>query len=274
MDPGGDGGTGGSEPSPQGSPLEVAGASSAQVAAGRTARAPAAQEWADVLNVEDDELIPQQRVCKGQASQVTDEVLQREDDPSKFEVDGKDKSWFMQKGGMMFRSENHERFQLKLMFFGDEVNRYGDDYADLSRAEQHATMNWMVMAGVAPRECKLTGYKDCKAAGFFFLFHINYRRTAWRVIGCPHSCLLEDGEGKRYTCNPQEAGQLELPAAEGQALVVEYGDRELRILDAAGLVVARGRWESGTEGGKLPDAEYHPVVLTPNCPTRLQVTVE
>merc|ERR1712187_312825 len=122
----------------------------------------------------------------------------------------------------MFECGNPNSFRLSFVFFGDSRNRYGDDFAELSRAEQHASINWLLMVGVASQDYELTGYRDCKVAGFFFLLHLNYRRTRWRVICCPHNAELEDVTGRRYTCNPQDAGQFELPAHEGQELAVEY----------------------------------------------------
>merc|ERR1712107_865298 len=90
---------------------------------------------------------------------------------SRFKVDGLDRGWFLQKGSIMFDCPDPGAFRLKLTFLGDAVNRYGDDYAEMSRAEQAAQENYLLMAGVAPLNCKLTGYKDCKSSGFYFLFH-------------------------------------------------------------------------------------------------------
>ena len=34
--------------------------------------------------------------------------------------------------------------------------------------------------------------EDCKTSGFYFIFHLNYRRTRWRIIACPHNAEIED----------------------------------------------------------------------------------
>lgn len=239
-------------------------------------KAPDAQEWAEVFDADVEEVKDVQSRGLGQVCQITEEVWQNPDDPERFQVQGKDKSWFLQKGGLMFDCPDPARFQLQVSLLGDDVNRYGDVYAELSRAEQAMQENWLLMAGVAPRTYKLTGFKDCKAGGFYFLFHLSYRRTCWRIIGCPHNSELEDPRsGKTYSCNPQESDHFEIPAFEGQTLVVEYEDRELWLVDN-GIRVLRGYWShdgGGAEEGKLPDQEYRPVVLTSNCPTRLQVRV-
>lgn len=214
-------------------------------------------------------------VGRGQVRQITCEVDQDASDPSIFRVDGKDKSWFMQKGGIMFDRRDPASFCLGVRFLGDKANRFGDAYAELSRAEQHATANWLLMVGVAPLGYELTGHRDCKAGGFYFLLHLNYRRTAWRVIACPHEAELEDAHGRLYTCDPQARGQLELPAREGQTLGVEYTEGELWLMEG-GARVARGHWvhtDVAAGQGRLPRGEYFPVILTPNCPTVLQAAV-
>lgn len=252
-------------------------AASAGSAADSLSKAPDAQEWATVLDVDESEFIPAGPEPRGQVSQITEEVTQDPDDTALFKVQGKDKSWFMQKGGIMFKSSSTEAFRLKVSFVGDAVNRYGDDYADLSRVEQAAQENWLLMAGVASKSYKLTGYKDCKASGFYFLFHLSYRRTCWRIIGCPHHAELEDPQGKFYTCNPQDANHFEIPAYEGQTLVIEYSNRQLCIVDEKRQRVVCGHWRHDGEGaelGKLPIGEYQPVVLTPNCPTQFRAWVE
>merc|ERR1711972_281007 len=118
--------------------------------------------------------------------------------------------------------------------------------------------------------------------GFYFLLHLNYRRTHWRVIGSPHNSELQDVAGETYTCNPQDGGQFELPAHEGQQLGVEFAGRELWLLDG-GERVLRGFWTqedeateqggSDDDSGKLPVAEYYPAILTSNCPTSLRAVV-
>jgi len=242
----------------------------------KSGRAPMHQEWAEVLDVEDEALLDIPPVGRGQVLQITSEVEQDEDDDSCFKVDGKDKSWFLQKGAVTFKCEDYNFFRIQVTFCGGKTNKFGDDYADLSRAEQHATMNWLIMIGIAVREKKLTGYKDCKSTGFYFLFHLNYRRTRWRIIGCPHNSELEDTNGNLYTCNPQDANQFELPAYEGQTLTVEYQNRELWVLDS-GSRVTRGHWAIPDTGiaaaGNLPDEQYMPAILTSNCPTHCQVQV-
>eukprot|EP00747_Dinoflagellata_sp_TGD_P167279 gnl/TRDRNA2_/TRDRNA2_191387_c0_seq1.p1 gnl/TRDRNA2_/TRDRNA2_191387_c0~~gnl/TRDRNA2_/TRDRNA2_191387_c0_seq1.p1 ORF type:complete len:284 (-),score=63.41 gnl/TRDRNA2_/TRDRNA2_191387_c0_seq1:30-854(-) len=233
-------------------------------------------EWADVFEVSDDALILQPKVGRGQVHQITHEVAQDEQDPALFEVDGKDQSWFMQKGAVMFDCPDPANFQLQLKFLGGRQSCFGDDYAELSRAEQLAQVNWLLMAGVAPKSYQLTGYKDCKVSGFYFLLHLNYRRTAWRIIGCPHSnCEIEDMEGELHTSDPQDGNQFELPAYESQTISVEYSNGELWLLDN-GERVCRGCWaheDESLEEGKLPGKDYRPVVLTPNCKTHLRAEV-
>jgi len=245
-------------------------------AASPRVKAPA---WAEVLECDDEELLAPRKVGRGQVSQITHEVEQSIEDPTRFEVAGKDKSWFIQKGGLMLDSKESSQFKLNATFFGNGAREslFGDDYAELSRADQAATINYLLMCGVAPKDYMLTGFKDCKAGGFYFLFHINYRRTAWRIIGCPHTCELEDTEGNFYTCDPQASNHFELPASEGQTLTVELSsDRELWVCEN-GRRLVRGIWEQedGESEGKLPrDVEFRPVVLTPNCPTKVAVVVE
>lgn len=257
---------------------EAPAASAATAAATATAlKAPEAQEWAEVLDVDESDLLASGPEPRGNAIQLTEEVVQDPDDSSRFRVDGKDRSWFMQKGGVMFETASPTSFRLKISFAGGAVNSYGDNYADLSRVDQAVQENWLLMAGVAPRSYKLTGYKDCKAGGFYFLFHLSYRRTCWRIIGCPHQAELQDSQGQVYTCNPQDGNQFELPAYEGQTLVIEYANRELSIVDEQGGRLVCGHWRhegEGAEEGKLPEQEYRPVVLTPNCPTQFKAWVE
>lgn len=239
---------------------------------------PGAQEkswWKQVVRDEDFAFKDRKREGEGQVCQITSEVWQDESDPSCFKVDGKDKSWFMQKGGVMFSSADPAHFSLNVRLLGGELNRYGDDYADLSRADQHEAINWLWMAGVAPESYELTGHKDCKVGGFFFLFHLNYRRTKWRILGCPHNSELEDAAGKLYNCDPQASGQYELPAYEGQTITIEFENGELWIVEN-GCRMLRGQWSHGdqpADPGKLPDKVYRPVILTANSPTYLQATV-
>mmetsp|Transcript_7328 Transcript_7328/g.22955 ORF Transcript_7328/g.22955 Transcript_7328/m.22955 type:complete len:236 (-) Transcript_7328:84-791(-) len=232
------------------------------------AAAPMHQEWAEVLEAEDEELLPPRKAGQGSVCQITPEVYQDPEDSSVFRVDGKDKSWFMQKGGIMFDHPDAARLRLRVRFLGDAVNRYGEDYAELSRAEQHATINWLLMLGVAPRGYELTGYRDCKAGGFYFLLHLDYRRTCWRVAACPHCAELEDAEGTPYPCDPRDRGRYELPAHEGQALFLELAGQDL-WLSEAGERRLRGRWPPAAG----PAADLRPVLLLPNCPTALEATL-
>lgn len=219
-----------------------------------------------------DDLAP---VGRGQVRQITAEVEQDRTDAALFRVAGKDKSWFLQKGGIVFERSNPSRFYVDVVFEGGVLSRFGDEYAEISRAQQLATINWLLMVGVAKSDYDLTGYRDCKTSGFYFLFHLNYRRTRWRIIGCPHNCELEDADGRLYTCDPQESGQFEHPAYEGQVLTVAFEGGELWLVDN-GVRVLRGLWGLSPDGtdaaevsprGQLPAGEYFPAVLTPNCPT-------
>merc|ERR1712032_1296475 len=121
------------------------------------------------------------------------------------------------------------------------------------------------MVGVAQVQTELTGYKDCKSSGFYFLLHLNYRRTAWRVICCPHAAEVQDMDSKRYPSDPQQDGQFEIPAYEGQKLGIEYENSSLWLTND-GTRVARGCWK--TEDGnndssaELPEGDYRPTVLT------------
>lgn len=194
-----------------------------------------------------------------------------------FEVEGGDKSWFLQRGGLLLARRGPEaRFLLRVTFLGGARNRYGDAYAALSLAEQRATRNWLLMLGAAPRGRELTGHRDCKAGGFYFLLHLDRRRAAWRVVACPHEAELEDAAGRLYACDPRGADRLEVPAREGQVLGVEYAEGALWLLEG-GARAARGHWAHGDgaagEGG-LPRGEYLPAVLFPNCPTSLRAEVE
>mmetsp|Transcript_56020 Transcript_56020/g.156085 ORF Transcript_56020/g.156085 Transcript_56020/m.156085 type:complete len:225 (-) Transcript_56020:63-737(-) len=212
---------------------------------------------------------------RGQVHQITPEVTQDKEDVAVFEVDGKDKSWFLQKGGLLFDCGDAPGFRMDVSFLGGATSCFGDDYAELSRAGQHATINWMLMVGAARSDVQLTGYKDCKTSGFYFLLHLNYRRTHWRVICCPHNAELEDSKGEFHTCNPQDGDQFEFESHEGQTLGVELAGRELWLLDG-GARIARGHWvhgDSDVEGGRLPVGKYRPAVLTPNCPTRFRAAV-
>lgn len=215
---------------------------------------------------------------RDQVEYMTAEVKQDSDDPANFSVSGKDKSWFIQNGGILFKCEDPTNFRLKAQFGGGARNHFADAYADLSMAEQKATINWLIMLGIAFLNCELTGYRDCKDSGFYFLFHLNYRRTAWRIIGCPHNCEVVDLKGKTYTCNPQRSGQFELRAYEGQVISVEYADNILWILDGK-TRVASGRWRIEDEDvyveyGELPRSDYLPAVLTSNCPTEVRIEVD
>lgn len=242
--------------------------------ASAAALAPCQQDWAEVLEPGDED-VPPQRPSTGQVRHITCEVEQDTSDDAVFRVDGKDKSWFMQKGAITFERADPGHFRLEVQFLGGPTSRFGDAYAELSRAEQQATINWLLMVGVARGDYDLTGYKDCKSSGFYFLLHLNYRRTHWRVIGCPHNSELENNEGTFFTCNPQDGGQFELPASEGQMLGVEFSERELWLLDG-GARVLRGHWASegeGAEVGNFRDAAYYPAILTPNCPTVLRAVV-
>lgn len=246
-------------------------------------KAPFAQEWAEVLDAnDDDDPNVYLRPPNGQVRHITQEVDQDYYDPKVFRLDGKDKSWFLQKGAMTFHRADAKKFRLEVCFLGGEKSRFGDEYADLSRAEQHATINWLLMIGVARGSHELTGYKDCKSSGFYFLLHCNYRRTHWRVIGCPHNSELQDPKGASYTCNPQDGSQFELLAVENQQLGIEFADQEVWLL-SGGERVLRGFWthaarefgeEAGdAEDGKLPDVEYFPAILTSNCPTEFSAVV-
>ncbi|CAE8597740.1 unnamed protein product [Polarella glacialis] len=233
------------------------------------------KEWAEVLLDEDDDSEELEApVGRGQVRQLTFEVQQDEADATLFRVDGKDKSWFLQKGAVVFNRPSESRFRLEVTFQAGLSSRFGDEYAELSRAEQSSTINWLLMAGIARGGSELTGYRDCKTSGFYFLFHLNYRRTRWRIIACPHTAELEDTAGKLYTGNPQDADQFELPAYEGQILSVEYADGELWLLEA-GLRRVRGIWayNEAVPEGKLPAGDYYPTVLTSNCPTAFHARV-
>jgi len=239
--------------------------------------APCEQEWAEVFEADDGDLLVDGRPTpgRGQVKLITFEVRQDPEDDAVFRVEGKDKSWFLQKGALAFNCADPRRFRLEAQFLGGETCRFGDDYADLSRAEQQATINWLLMIGAAKADFGLTGYKDCKSSGFYFLLHASYRRTCWRIIGSPHTCELEDVDGRTYTCNPQDGGQFELPAREGQTFGVELCDGELWLTDG-GARVLRGNWKFGEEDiepGKLPDIDFAPAILTPNCPTAFRASV-
>eukprot|EP00933_Yihiella_yeosuensis_P048734 TRINITY_DN45093_c0_g1_i1.p1 TRINITY_DN45093_c0_g1~~TRINITY_DN45093_c0_g1_i1.p1 ORF type:complete len:287 (-),score=56.15 TRINITY_DN45093_c0_g1_i1:23-841(-) len=240
-------------------------------------KAPSEQEWAEVLLEDQDEQTDSAPSGRGQVRQITVEVQQDPDDVSLFRVDGKDKSWFLQKGAISFNRASPNRFRIEVSFQSGPTSRFGDDYAELSRAEQNASINWLLMLGVARSDNELTGYRDCKTSGFYFLFHLNFRRTHWRIIGSPHTAELEDTNGKLYTCNPQDDEQLEIPAFEGQKLSVEYAEGELWVLNGENRV-ARGIWVTENdsevvEEGKLPSGDYYPTVLTSNCPSAFHARV-
>lgn len=228
-------------------------------------KAPSLQEWAELVPAEGSPDTPRQPL-RGQVRQITPEVVQDETDVSLFKVEGKDKSWFLQKGAVTFERPGSARFRLDVTFTGGLQSRFGDDYAELSRAEQADTINWLVALGVVRHDAVLTGYKDCKTTGFYFIFHLNYRRTHWRIIACPHNAEIEDFSGKRFTSDPQEDQQFELEAYEGQTLSVEFADGELFICERDQRR-ALGVWAFDDGSARLPDVEYFPAVLTSNCPT-------
>ncbi|CAE7895415.1 unnamed protein product, partial [Symbiodinium microadriaticum] len=68
--------------------------------------------------------------------QITPEVVQErssgtdETDVSLFKVEGKDKSWFLQKGAVTFERPGSARFRLDVTFTGGPRSRFGDDYAE------------------------------------------------------------------------------------------------------------------------------------------------
>eukprot|EP00405_Crypthecodinium_cohnii_P042561 CAMPEP_0206566948 /NCGR_PEP_ID=MMETSP0325_2-20121206/24958_1 /ASSEMBLY_ACC=CAM_ASM_000347 /TAXON_ID=2866 /ORGANISM="Crypthecodinium cohnii, Strain Seligo" /LENGTH=253 /DNA_ID=CAMNT_0054070067 /DNA_START=40 /DNA_END=801 /DNA_ORIENTATION=- len=239
------------------------------------------KEWIEVIQAqdeleEDEQIDEKPREVLGQVRQLTEEVRQDPQHPKVFAVDGLDKSWFCQKGSITFKraDEQQQNFTLEVSFVGSELSRFGDDYADLSRAEQQATINWLLMIGVAREDYQMTGYKDCKSSGFYFLLHCNYRRTAWRVIGCPHNGHLEDVHGNKFTSNPQDGGQFEFPAAEDQHMSVRYEDGEVWLVDGQEKLV-RGLWDVGEEAPQatLPSGRYIPAILTPNCPSHFHAEV-
>eukprot|EP00931_Biecheleriopsis_adriatica_P048597 TRINITY_DN28098_c0_g1_i1.p1 TRINITY_DN28098_c0_g1~~TRINITY_DN28098_c0_g1_i1.p1 ORF type:complete len:290 (+),score=51.92 TRINITY_DN28098_c0_g1_i1:75-872(+) len=238
-------------------------------------KAPSEQQWASLLLDEDRPETPPP-VGRGQVQQITPEVEQDREDPSLFHVDGKDRSWFLQKGALLLERASPSRFRVDVIFQGGPKSRFGDDYAELSRAEQADTMNWLLAVGVARSGVELTGYRDCKTSGYYFILHANYRRTRWRVIASPHNAELEDVDGKLYSCNPQDANQFEIEAFEGQTLSVEYAENELWILEG-GSRRARGHWvfedDETVPCGKLPPGDYRPAVLTSNCPTSFHARV-
>lgn len=235
------------------------------------------------IDYEDEDLFPKPTVPLGQVMWITHEVEQDTEDVELFKVTGKDKSWFQQKGGTMFHCKDPKNFRISIEFVGDEQNLYGTEYAVLSMAEQQNQKNWLIMVGIAPKDYELTGYKDCKMDGsYYFLFHLCYRRTFWRIIGCPHyNAELEDLEGNAYTCDPQKANQYEYTAYAGQKLTVEYKDNELWVVDADGEKVLKGIWVfdedspyADTVVTEIPrEVEYRPVVLTPNSPVEYRVTI-
>lgn len=218
--------------------------------------------------------------ANNQVRQVTREVRQHPGDCAVFEVDGKDKSWFVQKGAVSFEPSDPAAFRMDVTFIGGELSRFGDDYAELARAEQLATINWMLMVGVVHSDYSLTGYKDCKAAGFFFLLQLNYRRTRWRVACCPHDASVVDAQERRYPSDVHGIEPLfEVPACEGQALGIEYAHGILWLLDC-GSRIACGTWAAiadaasgGVQECRLPPGDYIPAILTPNCPTRFHCAV-
>lgn len=213
---------------------------------------------------------------KGQVNQLTVEVDQDRSDSRVFRVQGKDKSWFIQKGAVTFERSNPQHFVLEASFVGGKRNRFGDHYAELSRADQLDTINWMIMMGVARSSWEMSGYKDCKASGFYFLVQANYRRTAWNVIGCPHNCEVTDMNGDTYASEPQGLGHFEFPAYDGQRIGIEYTNREVWLL-SDGKRIVRGCWAhdvGGAENGLLPDVEYAPALLLPNCPTEISAEVQ
>merc|ERR1719469_248202 len=100
---------------------------------------PDQQEWAQILeaeNADEEEEEAPPRLPAGQVKQITSEVDQDLADPAVFRVDGKDKSWFLQKGAISFERKDPNSFQLEVEFLGDAANRFDDAYAELSRVEQ------------------------------------------------------------------------------------------------------------------------------------------
>ncbi|CAK0888226.1 unnamed protein product [Prorocentrum cordatum] len=142
---------------------------------------------------------PPVAACRGQARLVTREVVQDDpEEPSRFSVDGKDKSWFVQKGAVSFHCRDPSAFSLDLSFLGGARSLFGERYAGLSRQEQESSINWLVAAGAAFEDWELTGYRDCKLAGFFFLLHLNYRRAgAWSAAPTTASWRTRPGGATR-----------------------------------------------------------------------------
>lgn len=222
-------------------------------------KAPSMQEWSNLLLAKETPASPR-LAPRGQVRQITCEVQQDLADDHRFSVEGKDKSWFLQKGGISFHRPSAERFRLDITFHG---SLFGDDYAELSRVEQVQSINWLIAIGVVRGDEELTGYKDCKTSGYYFIFHVNYRRTRWRIIACPHDAVVQDIGGEHYCCDPQADGHFEIDAFEGQTLSVELVENELWIAEG-GERKAQGVWAKNT---KLPQGDYFPAVLTSNCPT-------
>eukprot|EP00434_Breviolum_minutum_P034904 symbB.v1.2.030898.t1/scaffold3528.1/size54678/4 len=231
-------------------------------------KAPGLQEWADLLLAEESPPSPRP-APRGQVRQITRELHQDLADDSFFRVDGKDKSWFLQKGGVTFNRPDAERFRLDVTLHG---SCFGEDYAELSRLEQAQTTNWLIAIGVAHGEKELSGYQDSKTSGFYFIFHINYRRTRWRIIASPHDAVIEDLGGEHFQCDPQVDGHFEIDAFEGQTLSVEFINRELWIAEGAERK-ALGVWACSDASKKLPEGDYFPAVLTSNCPTLFSAKV-
>eukprot|EP00929_Paragymnodinium_shiwhaense_P037562 TRINITY_DN19996_c0_g4_i2.p1 TRINITY_DN19996_c0_g4~~TRINITY_DN19996_c0_g4_i2.p1 ORF type:complete len:317 (+),score=52.35 TRINITY_DN19996_c0_g4_i2:231-1181(+) len=219
-----------------------------------------------------------------QVHQLTSEVVQTEADPSEFQVDGRDKSWFVQKGALSFKCDDSSKFRLSLVFTGGVLNRFGDCYADLPRASQEQTINWLLMLGATATDYELNGETDCKSGnGLFFLLHLDYRRTKWRISACPHNATLRDVEGSSYSSDPQSDELLEMKAYENQMIRVELRAGKLWLMDGD-TYVAEAAWPStaaddaaaaaGTAAGEISKLALRPAILTSNCPTAFRAVVD
>eukprot|EP00435_Cladocopium_sp_Y103_P011311 s1378_g2.t4 len=221
-------------------------------------KAPALQEWAEILLAEESPASPRP-APRGQAG-IRDFKLWNAiwlcirtgrnhaygmrieqsspdlADDSLFHLDGKDKSWFLQKGGVSFNRPSAERFRLDVTFCG---SRFGDDYAELSRLEQANTTNWLIAIGVVFGDNELTGYED----------------------------LLSEEKHSFFGDNSAD-GQFEIDAFEGQTLSVEFINHELWITEGAERK-ALGIWANQ----KLPAGDFFPAVLTSNCPSLFSAKV-
>eukprot|EP00397_Hematodinium_sp_SG-2012_P057640 GEMP01072265.1.p1 GENE.GEMP01072265.1~~GEMP01072265.1.p1 ORF type:complete len:202 (+),score=28.60 GEMP01072265.1:195-800(+) len=184
-------------------------------------------------------------------------------------TDGIDKSWFHQKGAVKFSDVSTSQWYLECNLSGPN-SAVGDEYADLSMAEQCMQENWLFMIGACPRDYEPSGYKDCKVSGcHFLLLQLNYRRTHWHVLCCPHDGIIIGSDGNEYTSDPHRMDHFQIPAHKG--LQFERMD--------AGRYVLRDRNGSAQCECRWPDMEtkdretlYAPMVLVSNTPTRLHVT--